>query len=506
MQQNLELEEVNMPEEDRNVRPTGPTGPTRPTGITRPAPPRGMDTSGLIETDRGWYDPVSQAYLSPSHSRARAANAELEEQRRQQAQQDFQCRQTTLPMLRDELRAAQEEGNRQRQAQIIQQNYPEVARQLSGIISSIQETVPQDIRGTELEAEYIRNELGQDADFMILDSLHRGYQAFISNPDNAGLFDPRLLTQFRAAGSGDTTGAFADNIQIDDQGRAVLPEVGGASVGAPLNIQNLSSPEELQEARGSLRELQDRLPQGMPEERRGFAEETFVVHDDGSETSLADMILNQNQLVQELEQRQPQGLTMEQLQQRGIIPNSRDFNRLPDGTFQPRSFSGVPSLAVMRGLEENAAPPPTIRYQGEIVPDNERFGVQPEGTLRQAIGGVPGFTGQPGGTMVSDIPIDPDAPRYGIYQNRDGTFTGLGRDGNQGGFATAEEAIEWSRLHLPPPQDQREAGGQQVAEATPEVSPEPTPAAAAPPTFAQSFTEGGLFGQGGIVNPTEEIG
>lgn len=509
-------------EEDRNVRPLGPTGPSRPTGPTRPQGARAPDINGLVRTDRGWYDPASRTYLSPSHSRVQAAEAAVEAQQQRQEQQDFLREQMYAPMLRDGARAAteadqraQEQAELMRQAEAFQLRRPEILQREAEIQQRIFNSLPEDVReNPELLQQHMGVRLRMDPEYRAIEPFLNAYNEFITNyPD---LIDPSTQTRYQAEGGQASTAGFADSIGAG----GALPSGGDA----PLNTQNFQPrPRSLQEARQQLADLQARLPEGTAEERRRFAEETFVQEGD-SERSYADLILSLDQEVRDLQaqqQQQPQGFTPEQIgitpeyrtpERAGLDgrtvggnmveplgPRQRGFVRLPDGSYRSEgTIGGVPSLAVLQGLERNAAPTRTGTMSGELVGEDQYFTHLPQGFVRNAVG-----TPNSDEVLVNDTRIDPNAPRFGVFQNADGSWTGLGeRTGEgyaqQGGFATEEEAINWSRLHFPQP------GGTTPPPAAPinvaETPSQPT----VPPTFEQSFSEGGLFGQGGIFNPTEE--
>lgn len=209
--------------------------------------------------------------------------------------------------------------------------------------------------------------------------------------------------------------------------------------------------------------MQQRLPGGTPEERRAAAEA-----DPEFDVTRFEQLFSQRhrwENAQEKDTKEPEA-TPNAIDiprpgpgqagpnpGQGLTPEQRGFVQQEDGTFRPGSaIGGIPSLAVMQQLEANAAPErPAIPYRGEIVPDDERFRAQPEGMMRNAIG-VPG-----GGTMVADVPMDRNGPRFGSFQNRDGTWTGMGASANQGGFATQEEANQWSMVNMAQPQGNQQS-------------------------------------------------
>lgn len=160
---------------------------------------------------------------------------------------------------------------------------------------------------------------------------------------------------------------------------------------------------------------------------------------------------------------------------RGLTPQER--GQVPDGKGGQRpgsAIGGVPSLDVMNQLQAGAAQPRPRNYNGQTVGDAARFDPQTPGTTRNAVG-VPG-----GGTMVADTPRDPSAGRFGTFQNKDGTFSGIGASGNHGGFKTEEEAKAWSLANFDPAGSPAPAAPPAAQPAQPAVVQAPAAPAIAP--------------------------
>lgn len=160
---------------------------------------------------------------------------------------------------------------------------------------------------------------------------------------------------------------------------------------------------------------------------------------------------------------------------RGLTPENRGM--VPDGKggFRPGSPIGiVPSFDVQQEMSRQGQAPQAFAGQRFDPSEGEMPRPQPEGFARTAQGD------KRGGMRVTDTRINPAASRFGTFQNADGTFTGMGATGNQGGFKSEADARAWSRANYDPANSQPEA----PAPASTPAAPQPqqtTPSVAANP-------------------------
>ena len=126
-------------------------------------------------------------------------------------------------------------------------------------------------------------------------------------------------------------------------------------------------------------------------------------------------------------------------------------------------MGGVPGIGVANALREGGADRARgAPMSGEVIGNTGMAGDM--GGTPERVNNEPGFRGQqPGftrnvvgmpdgsGMMIHDTPRPEGQQPSGTYQNKDGTWTGIGgsgNEGNQGGFASQEEARAWSLANL----------------------------------------------------------
>lgn len=330
--------------------------------------------------------------------------------------------------------AAAASSQRQEQAALIQKRLPTSIAILSKRRAQIEAEMADDPMTTPQDREKaIMARLAGDPEMRPHVQFMESVSGFMEQ--NPGLIDPNALVP-APVGDDSTVASFVDQV-LDD-------------LSVPTSEQGQQQKQfnrlpTTEEARTQLEVLQAQLPDGTSEERRAFAEAN----------DLAGPILQLNNFVQTRQQQERDiGITAPTLDEAGnpmnkpLTPQERGFVALPGGGYRPgNAIAGVPSLDVMNQLQAGAAGPAPRQYQGEIVGDNSRFQPLPGGPgefTRNAVG-VPG-----GGTMVADQARDPNAARFGTFQNADGSFSGIGATENRGGFANEAEAKQWSVANFTP--------------------------------------------------------